>query len=113
MSPLPSISAAYRRFYRNAGPTHANATLKTPKSRVRRLERGLAHLLGHTAIGAAVGWGVLAALLETDAGGLGSLLAEAEDGPIVLVLLSLQFGAGFATFAAVTSMAVTELGADQ
>jgi hypothetical protein len=70
-------------------------------------------LLGHTAIGAAVGLGVLAALLETNTCDLGSLLAEATDGPIALFLLSLQFGAGFATFAAVTSMAKTELSEDQ
>ena len=78
-----------------------------------RLGSGLARLLGHTAIGAAIGWGVLAALVETDACGLGSLLEETEDRPVAFVLLSLQFGAGFATPAAVTSMAVTELGLDQ
>lgn len=113
MSPLLSLRAAYRRLYLTAGPARGNAASWTPKFQVGLLERGLVHLLGHAAIGAAVGWGVLAALIETDAGGLGSLLAEAEDGPVVLVLLSLQFGAGFATFAAVTSMAMTELGADQ
>ena len=112
MFPLVSMSAACRRLYRSAGSTHGNATPATPKSRVRRFDRGLAHLLGHTALGAAVGWGVLAALVETDTCGFGSLLANAEDGAVALILLALQFGLGFATFAAVTSMAVTALGED-
>lgn len=113
MFPLVSMSAAYRRLHRSAGAIPDNATQAVPHSRVRRSDCGLLYLLGHAALGAAVGWGVLAALIETDTCGLGSLLATAEDGPLAIVLLSLQFSSGFATFAAVSSMAMTALGDDQ
>ena len=92
MFQLVSMPAACRRLCGSAGSTRGNATPATPKSKVGRFDRGLAQLLGHAALGVAVGWGVLAALVESDTCGLGSLLAKAEDGTTALVLLSIQFG---------------------
>ena len=114
MSPLLSITSAYRRLYfsiKSSDRAKAPSTMQACAP--SRLDSGLEHLLGHAAVGAAVGWGVLAALLETDACGLGSLLAKAEDGSVALILLSLQFGAGFATFAVITSMALQDSIAEQ
>lgn len=90
------------------GPSHAGRP--RPEGRARpaatRLEHGLMRLLGHGVAGAVTGWGVLAGLVATDVGGLGTLLARADEGWLALVLLTLQFGAGFATFAMVTAVAL-------
>lgn len=90
------------------GPSHAGRPRAQGRARpaARRLEPGLMRLLGHGVAGAVTGWGVLAGLVATDAGGLGTLLARADGGWLALVLLTLQFGAGFATFAMVTAVAL-------
>lgn len=110
MSPLLSITSAYGRLsFSTRSSDRAKALSSVQACAPSRLHSGLEHLLSHAAVGAAVGWGVLAALLETDVCGLGSLLAEAADGAVALVVLSLQLGAGFATFVVITSMAVRDL----
>jgi hypothetical protein len=54
--------------------------------------------------GAVVGLAVLALLLVLDPLGLRPLLARDEQGPLLLVIMALQFAAGFAAFAAATGL---------
>ena len=68
--------------------------------------RASGQLAGHAAMGLAVGVAVLAGLLATDAMGLRSLLGSSDLGYLALLVLALQFGAGFATFAVVTALAL-------
>jgi hypothetical protein len=68
--------------------------------------RSSGQLAGHAAMGLAVGVAVLAGLLATDAMGLRSLLGSSDLGYLALLVLALQFGAGFATFAVVTALAL-------
>lgn len=67
-------------------------------------------LLVHAAAGASCGWGVLAGLLLTDSAGLATLLENAQEGTLALLLLFLQFGAGFATFAVAGAVALSGAG---
>lgn len=66
--------------------------------------------LVHAAAGASCGWGVLAGLLLTGSGGLATLLENAQEGTLALLLLFLQFGAGFATFAVAGAVALSGAG---
>ena len=92
---VPSDTSSGGRFL----PTSpGSASTRTPKFRV---DPTIQVLIGHGLAGAIVGWGVLIGLVATDAVGLGSLLAQADLGPLALVVLTLQFGVGFATFAIV------------
>src|SRR3954451_6432714 len=69
--------------------------------------RASGQLAGHAAMGLVVGVAVLAGLLATNAMGLRSLLLGSSDlGYLALLVLALQFGAGFATFAVVTALAL-------
>lgn len=61
-------------------------------------------LLLNAVAGLVVGWGVLAALLLADVARLGSLLAGSTEAPLLLAVLALQFGVGFAAFAAATGL---------
>ena len=68
--------------------------------------RAIGQLVGHAVMGLAVGLAVVAALLATDAMGLLTLLRSSDLGNLALLVLALQFGAGFATFAVVTALAL-------
>ena len=68
--------------------------------------RVIGQLIGQAAIGAVVGLALLGGLLATDAVGLRTLLRGVDDGELALLLLALQFGSGFATFAVVTALAL-------
>jgi hypothetical protein len=61
-------------------------------------------LLGHACLGVLVGWGLLAALLIGDAGGLGSLLALSPERFVLLPAMAAQFGIGFAVFSTATAL---------
>ena len=61
-------------------------------------------LLLNALTGLVVGWGVLAGLLLADVAGLGTLLAGSVEAPLLLAALAMQFGAGFAAFAAATGL---------
>ena len=61
-------------------------------------------LAGQAILGVVVGWSILAALIALDVAGLGTLLRGSEMGRTVLLLLALQFGAGFAVFVTATSL---------
>jgi hypothetical protein len=74
---------------------------------------GLRSLLGQALAGAVIGWAVLAGLVATDAVGIGTLLAQSDLGWLALLVLTLQFGAGFATFAVATSVALRATGTPQ
>jgi hypothetical protein len=61
-------------------------------------------LLLNALTGLVVGWGVLGALLLADVAGLGTLLAGSREAPLLLAALAMQFGVGFAVFAAATGL---------
>jgi hypothetical protein len=65
------------------------------------------YLVVNAVLGALVGLGVLASLLLFDVAGLASLSGGDEDAAFVLVLLAVQFAAGFATFAVATAAFLT------
>ena len=67
---------------------------------------GMRRLLAQAGIGALVGWAVLGGLLVTDAAGLATLIAGSDLGGVAVVLLALQFGGGFATFAVAGALAM-------
>ena len=71
-----------------------------------RVDPGLRGLLLHGLTGVAIGWAVLGGLIATDAVGLRTLLAQVDGGWIALLVLAVQFGAGFATFAVATALAL-------
>ena len=95
-----SVRYQFRRKVLRTSP--GSASTRTPKFRV---DPTIQVLIGHGLAGAIVGWGVLIGWIATDAVGLGSLLAQADLGPLALAVLTLQFGVGFATFAIVTALA--------
>lgn len=68
--------------------------------------RVIGQLAGQAAIGASVGLALLGGLFATDAVGLRTLLRGADGGELALLLMALQFGGGFATFAVVTALAL-------
>jgi len=70
----------------------------------RRPSRLLRLLVGNAILGAFLGWGLLAAILLTDAAGLRTLIANDLQATQVVVMLALQFGAGFATLAMATAV---------
>ncbi|MFL5333617.1 MAG: hypothetical protein ACJ8H8_10665, partial [Geminicoccaceae bacterium] len=70
------------------------------------IRQAAGQLAAHAAIGLAVGLAVLAGVLATDAMGLRTLLRSSDLGHVALLVLALQFGAGFATFAVVTALAL-------
>ena len=51
-----------------------------------------------------IGWAVLAGLLVFNVGSLWTLLWQAEEAPMLLSLVALQFGVGFATFSVATGV---------
>ena len=61
-------------------------------------------LLHPAAAGMVLGWAVLAGLLAVDAANLGTLIQHDEAAAVILALLALQFGAGFATLATATAV---------
>jgi hypothetical protein len=61
-------------------------------------------LLIHAAAGVLIGWAVLASLLALDVGHLGTLLRQADQAAMILAMLALQFGAGFAVFVMATGV---------
>lgn len=71
-----------------------------------RSDPDLRRLLAHAGLGAVLGWAILAGLLVTDAAGLATLIAGSDLGSMAVALLALQFGGGFATFAAATALAL-------
>ena len=71
---------------------------------ISRVDPTIRVLIGHALGGAIVGWAVLLGLMATDTAGLRSLLTQ-DLGYLALAVLTLQFGAGFATFAVVTALA--------
>ena len=78
------------------------ASTRTP---IFRVDPTIRVLISHALGGAIVGWAVLVGLMATDTAGLRSLLTQADLGYLALAVLTLQFGAGFATFAVVTALA--------
>jgi hypothetical protein len=69
---------------------------------------GLRRLLVQAGLGALLGWAVLAGLLLTDAAGLATIVLGSDLSAVALTMLALQFGAGFATFAVATAMAMSQ-----
>ena len=61
-------------------------------------------LLNWTAVGIGAGWLFLAALLLTDTGGMGGLIARADDPATALVILALSFGITFAQITLLTAV---------
>lgn len=98
--------SALRALPKIAAATEAGQAPVVPTARRNVATRAAWQLVAHAVAGACCGWLVLGGLLATDAVGLRTLLANAEDGPLALILLLLQFGAGFATFALGTAFAM-------
>jgi hypothetical protein len=65
-----------------------------------------ARVLVPAAMGALVGWAVLAGLLLLDTAGLASLLRDDPSRVLITILLLLKFGGGFAVFAFASSLAL-------
>ena len=61
-------------------------------------------LLLHAAAGMVLGWALLAGLVATDVANLGTLIWHDEAAPVVLALLGLQFGGGFAALTTATAV---------
>ena len=61
-------------------------------------------LLAHALLGVLVGWALLAAVLMGDIAGLGTLLAQSPDATLLLAVLALQFGLGFAVLVMATGL---------
>ena len=96
----PSVKYQFAHKGLLTGPSVAST--RTP---IFRVDPTIRVLISHALGGAIVGWAVLVGLMATDTAGLRSLLTQAELGYLALAVLTLQFGAGFATFAVVTALA--------
>lgn len=71
-------------------------------------DSGMRWLLVHAGVGALLGCAVLVGLLLTDAAGLATIILGSDLRAVALTLLAFQFAAGFATFAAVTALALSQ-----
>ena len=80
---------------------HAGGAAEPTSSEERRLIRFFA---GHGAIGVAVGWGILGALVALDVGRLGELLYRSEQWLLTLGLAASGFAGTFGAVAIATAL---------